>query len=231
MLNFLRFGRPRVHFLHIGKNAGTEIKRYVDHLRPALASRWKVVKHRHETWLRDLPPGEPYFFSIRSPLGRFRSGFYGRKRKSLPRYHREWSEHEALAFGDFEHANDLAEALFRKDDLGRKAWAAMKSPKHTAMNQSDWFTACGQFLRVRPPLVIIRQEHFAEDIASLQRKLGVDPPVVLEADFVASHRTDYAGVPPLSELAVENLRRWYAQDFEFYDLCCDWVARGGNQAS
>jgi hypothetical protein len=34
-------------------------------------------------------------------------------------------------------------------------------------------------------------------------------------------------VPPLSALAVENLRRWYAQDFEFLRACETWLQANG----
>lgn len=225
--NAARGRRKRVHFLKIGKNAGTEINRYIDFINSSVPDR-RIVKHVHDVFLRHLPMDEDYFFSIRDPIARFRSGFYSRKRKGQPRIYSEWSKYDAVAFRDFQHANDLAEALFRKDELGLKACAAIKSIRHTAQNQVDWFYTCGNFAEVRPPLVIIRQENFGEDIMALQLKMGISDPVVLAEDKIASHHNNYEGTPGLSEKAIENLRIWYSQDFEFYELCNHWVSQGGN---
>ncbi len=162
---------------------------------------------------------------MRDPLARFRSGFYSRKRKGQPRLHVEWSQYEVEAFSRFEHANDLAEALFRPDELGEMAFAAIKSIRHTSQNQVDWFDLCGHFLKLRPPVAIIRQEKFREDMCFLQARLGMKQFLIIEKDEVRSHQTDYSGVPELSALAIANLRRWYAQDFEFYRICDEWMAK------
>ena len=111
-ISSMRSSYPReIHFLHIGKNAGTAIA--------SLLSYWNqqcsdigFVKHSHSVRLRDLPPPAEYFFSIRNPVSRFVSAFYSRKRKGLPRFHFEWSPDEELAFKTFEHATNLAEYLF-----------------------------------------------------------------------------------------------------------------------
>lgn len=215
--------RKPIHFLHVGKTAGTEIRRYLKVLAQRLQQTHFVV-HGHDTGLKDLPAGEDYLFSIRDPISRFRSGFYSRKRKGQPLTFSEWTAHDAQAFADFEHANDLAEALFREDVAGMKAFCAMKSIRHTAQNQSDWIDLCGYFLSIRPPLAIIRQEHFAEDMRYLQYRLGLREPVVVERDKVKSHENDYGGTPVLSELARANLQKWYAQDHEFYRICNAWIA-------
>lgn len=58
----------RVFFLHIGKNAGTQIK----YLGQQLSARGiDFVKLPHRITLPHLPPGSRYFFSIRNPHRRF----------------------------------------------------------------------------------------------------------------------------------------------------------------
>jgi hypothetical protein len=179
----------------------------------------------------DLPRKEAYFFSIRNPVTRFRSAFYSRKRMGQPRYYSKWSPHEAVAFSHFEHANALAEALFDDGEAGRRAFAAIKSIRHTAQNQSDWIYAFGNFLEVHPPFAIIRQERFGEDIIAFQQKLGIAAPELLQKDPLESHMNDYGDAPELSGRAVDNLSRWYAQDFAFYRMCDDWIESGGNRQS
>ena len=219
----------KIHFLHIGKNAGTQVKLISNQIN-ALVGHQVIVKHPHDVFLKDLPLGDAYFFSIRNPVSRFRSGFYSRKRKGRPRFNSEWTPHEQLAFSEFEHANDLAENLFQPGEKGRQATAAMKSISHASQNQSDWFSGHGNFLRVRPPIWIIRQENFEADLRKLISLAfpGFDESVIhISADDVSSHKNDYSNVPALSARAKENLTAWYAQDVEFFDMCSEWIELGG----
>jgi hypothetical protein len=231
-------GKPspkrKITFLHIGKNAGTEIKRYTDLINEN-SEEVEIQYQGHDFFLRNLlreDQNSDYFFAIRDPISRFKSAFYGRKRQGRPRYtYAVWSRHEALAFRDFEHANDLAEALFRRDETGLTALAAIKSIRHTAQNQIDWFYCCGNFLELRPPVAIIRQSNFKEDMRSFQLKIGLPDPFFLAEDSTLSHRNNYDGTPALSPEAIDKLKRWYAQDFEFYEMCVAWINRGGNSNS
>src|SRR5215469_6421945 len=102
--------RTTIHFLHIGKNAGTQIKFVAQQINQN-DENCRIVTHPHEVKLGHLPQGARYFFSIRNPLTRFKSAFYSRKRKGLPRFFLDWSAEEKQVFSSFEHANDLAEAL------------------------------------------------------------------------------------------------------------------------
>ena len=213
----------RVHFLHIGKNAGSQVAAIARQIN-GQDNDVTIIKHGHNVFLRDIPKGDEYFFSIRNPVSRFVSGFYSRKRKGRPKFNSEWSPYEAKAFADFDHANDLAEALFAEGPLGVRAFGAIKSIQHTAQNQVDWFYGCGNIFAVRPPVWVIRQEAFEEDIEVLCRRLGIGAGIRIEPDPVRSHKGDYSGTPELSERAVENLKSWYVQDFEFYRACEDWIS-------
>ncbi len=68
------FPAGSVHFLHVGKAAGTQVKHVIEQVnRPRLAG--KLVKHDHRIGLADLPHDDDYFFSTRDPVTRFKSGF------------------------------------------------------------------------------------------------------------------------------------------------------------
>lgn len=217
--------REPVHFLHIGKAAGTQvgliaeqINRQSDHLR--------IITHGHQVRLKDLPSGERYFFSVRDPASRFVSGFYSRKRKGQPRIHAEWTAYERASFERFEHANDLAESIFEPGDPGLHAFCAMKSITHTAMDQVDWFQSTGYFFEVDPPVWILRQESFSDDLGNFMEALGCQSlPISPSSNAVSAHRNDYSSIPQLSAKARANLSRWYAQDFEFYARCVAWIER------
>lgn len=214
----------RVHFLHISKCAGTQVAAVTAAVAPV------ILCHPHNVALRDLPAEQPWFFSIRNPVTRFVSGFYSRKRKGQPRYLVEWRLAEAQAFAAFEHANDLAEALFAPGPRGRAAFGAVHAIGHTARRQCDAFIGCGDFLTTRPPAWIIRQEQFGADMRRLLERIGLpqgNGPLPLAQDARGAHRNDYADVPALSDLAVENLSRWYASDQHLYALCDEWIGAQG----
>ena len=226
---FWPLSRSEIAFLHIGKNAGTQIMHLADQLRP---TGLKIRKYSHSVKLQSLPNNARYFFSIRDPYARFKSGFYSRKRKGQPRIYSEWSRHEEAAFGAFEHANDLAEALFRDDERGALALQAIQSIEHTAMHQIDWFTKAG-FLDTHPPVWIVRSEHFDEDFAEFMRRAGASmsySDLHMGEGSHTSHRNDYSKTPDLSDLARQNLQRWYQRDFAFYQFCELWMQKHSKDA-
>ena len=215
--------RPRgrkVHFLHIGKCAGTAIKDVAAQIN-ALPAGPRIIPHGHARKLADLPEDAEYFFSARHPISRFVSAFSMRKRKEQPRLYREWTEGEREAFLRFPEANDLAESLFAPGPLGCEAFAAMQSIghmhfQHLRFRVRDIFDA-------RPPLCVLRQERLSHDVGHLLRLLGVDGEVSLPTEPTRAHRSDSAQATPLSEKAVANLTAWYAVDIEYYRLIDAWM--------
>ena len=189
------------------------------------AGREVIRRERHRVSLREVPRDVPYFFGIRNPVDRFVSGFYSRKRKGQPRTQSEWTSAEAWAFGAFADANDLAEALFEAGETGWRAMAAIKSIQHTYRGQIDWLDQLGDALLSRPPVWILRQEHFGDDLSQLLERLGVDATIDLEIPTAARHANDYSRTPQLSDRARGNLERWYVQDFVFYAACEGWMAK------
>src|SRR5262249_46523580 len=123
-----------IHFLHISKNAGTQIKFVVQQINRNNEN-YRIEAHPHRIGLKHLPPSADYFFSIRNPYTRFQSGFYSRKRKGAPRLFIDWSPEEEETFSNFEHANDLAEALFEDSTRGYLAFAAMRAIPHLQIQQ------------------------------------------------------------------------------------------------
>lgn len=211
-----------LHFLHIGKCAGTAIKRVMNKVNQQKGYDL-FIQHPHRVTLTDLPANAAYFFSIRNPITRFYSGFYSRKRKGQPRLYVEWREEEKLAFSRFAEANDLAENLFSGGELGLHAFAAMQSIRHVRQPQHSWFPDVEEMLYKRPPICILRQEHLAEDFMFFRQAADIAESIGLEADPVKSHKNDYSKTPPLSNKAIENLEKWYAVDMMFYQLATEWI--------
>ena len=194
----------KIHYLHIGKTAGTTIKDFIKKHNEIGEN--KIIAHPHEIVLARIPAEDTYFFSIRDPITRFKSAFYSRKRKGQPRILVEWTKNETVAFQTFEHANDLAEALYEETDLGLKAFNAMQSITHIKSFQYQWVHSF-EYLKRRPPFFILKQETLNEDMKALQVKLGLKDILPLDDDPVRSHKNSYEKVPALSEKAVSNLSK------------------------
>ncbi|MDP3584459.1 MAG: sulfotransferase family 2 domain-containing protein [Thiobacillus sp.] len=213
-----------VHFLHIGKCAGTTIRSLINSVNQN-RSQMLIMAHGHRVVLSDIPPKARFFFSIRDPITRFYSGFYSRKRKGQPYLYVEWGEGERKAFARFPEANDLAESLFDNSPVGLQAFSAMQSIRHVKQPQYSWFPDLEEIFDSRPPICILRQENLEADVRYLGKVLDLPKDITLETDNVRAHKNDYSATPPLSSRAVENLKRWYAADINFYALATSWVER------
>jgi hypothetical protein len=211
-----------VHFLHIGKCAGTTIKALIEQIN-VRAGAQLILAHPHTVRLADLPAGAPYFFSVRDPVSRFYSAFYSRKRRGQPRIYSEWTQGERKAFGRFAQATELAESLFTGSAVGRSAASAMATIGHVRQHQHSWFDNAERLFEDLPPLCILRQEHLAADVDGLITALGLEGEFDLETDPVKAHRNDYSQAAPLSDLAIANLKRWYAADIQFNALATAWI--------
>jgi hypothetical protein len=209
---------PPAHFLRIGKTGGTGLRLVLNPLTES--GPFSVRMHPHGFTLPRVPEGEVFFFTLRDPVERFVSGFYCRQRRGWPIYDVAWSDHEKVAFERFPSANALALALTsERDDERAAAEEAMRHVQH--LNSVwRWFRDEETF-RAREPflLKVLFADRLDEDFADLVRKLGLESfHPVLPHDDVHSYRAP-TKPDPLDDDAVENLRRWYARDYEFLEYC------------
>jgi hypothetical protein len=227
--------RPRAHFLHIGKTAGTAVKVALKHA-PGQA-RYRVVLHTHGDHLDAIPETDHFFFCVRDPISRFVSGFLSRQRQGLPRFHIPWTEDEAEAFARFDSPVALAVSLSAGGREQQHAETAMRTIYHVRDSYWKWFEEPDYLKRRSDNILWIgRQESL--DLRPLATRLELES-LELPADPRRANKTIHAK-PELSELARQNLREWYAKDYEFLELCdvlhpaaADLVelnGRGSNQA-
>lgn len=210
-------GKTIVHFIHIGKTGGSAIK---DALRPhRTGPGWGLFLHGHRMLLKDVPEGEKVFFAVREPIGRFVSGFNSRLREGRPKFSIPWTPEERIAFERFKTPNELAEAL-SSEERREETQQAMGAIGHVRASYWRWFED-EAYMRSRLDdiLFIAFQERLTEDFEILRAKLSLPPSVGLSTDKVRTHRTPEGLNKNLSELAVSNLRSWYARDYAFIELC------------
>jgi hypothetical protein len=208
-----------VHFLHIGKTGGTAINHALAPYRET--ARYVIKRHGHNKTLRDIPDGERVMFFLRDPLTRFTSGFNSRLRQGEPRAHNPWSAAEEEAFSRFDTPNSLATALSSDDDeLRQRARTAMQSIEHVRDSFWKWFESEEYFLsRLEDIFFIGFQENLSQDFETVKLKLGLPQSLTLPDDDVLAHRNPSHLDKTLDDRALENLKRWYAEDIKVYAQC------------
>jgi hypothetical protein len=207
--------RPVVHFLHVGKTAGTALRSALKDVRGT--ADYRLIIHGHTARLDRVPAGHKFIFCVRDPVDRYVSAFMSRQRQGEPRYSMPWSEQEAIAFSRFESPEHLALSLSDQDRSQRDAAEhAMRTIRHLSRSYWYWFSDASYFRRRSDDLLWVgRQESL--DVAGLADALGVERLTLPNDPTVANRRV--GARPELSEVAVHNLRLWYAKDYEFLDLC------------
>jgi hypothetical protein len=229
---------PAVHFLHIGKTGGT-------------ATKTALIPHRssgpyvlalgggHRLGLRDVPPGDRFFFAVRDPVDRFVSGFYSRKLHDRPGYvaakgvsepRPPLTDEEVAGFARFPTPNALASALGSMDAEERTAAeAAIASIGQVRAGYWRWL-GDPELLAARAPdaVMVLRQPRLAEDFAVLCRLLGL-PGVRLPDDDVRAKRNPPDVDRTLDPAAAANLRRWLAPDYEAVRQCASIWGGGDPQ--
>lgn len=213
-------GKQIVHFIHIGKTAGTAIKSSLNYKKLTIRDNYILVLQNHGFKLKDVPKDEYVFFIVRDPLSRFISGFYSRYRKGLPRIYSPWTAGEEMAFSEFQTPNELGEALSSLDSEKRKrAEIAMSSIGHVNTSYYTWFHS-SEILRKNSDKIrfVGVQENLNEEFIRFKSIFGLDDSIQLPKDEVKSHKTPTDLDKFLNESAVVNLRKYYALDYEFLDI-------------
>jgi len=210
--------KKRIHFLHIGKTGGTAVKEALKHFQKYKDTR--IWLHNHKVTLVDIPQGDKVIFFIRDPISRFVSGFYSRKRQGRPRYNAPWTPEEKEAFQNFRTPNELAKSIFSPDQAVRKkAIHAMRGIYHVNTFLKDWLISKDYILRRKKDILFIGcQESLDKDFELLKKLLGLPRDIELPKDPMKAHKNPPNIDKSLDKDAIENLRKWYAHDYELYDF-------------
>jgi hypothetical protein len=212
-------GKQILHFLHIGKTGGSAIKFALGGDR--IIDNYAIFLHPHRFKLRDIPNGEGFFFFLRDPISRFVSGFHSRQRQGQPRLFKKWTFQEKEAFEYFKTPNDLALALssLNKEE-NTKAQNAMQNIGHIRTHYWLWFENEAYFKSRNSDLFFVGfQESLDKDFDDLKVLLNLPESVKLPEDELHAHRNPARLDKHLDSQSIENLRRWYAEDYKFIELC------------
>lgn len=216
--------KPRAHFLHVGKTGGTALTAALTNVLDAGA--YGIAIHPHRVRLRDIPRGEKVFFFLRDPVDRFVSGFYSRQRKGRPRYFREWTPQERWAFAIYDSPEALASDLGGGLAARYRARRAMRAIQHVRDRYASWLGGLRDLeSRLDDLLYVGFLETFERDFLELLERLGLPPTLRLPEDDVQSHRTPDGLNRALSARAVDNLVRYYRDDFACVAFCRNWRRR------
>lgn len=208
-----------VHFLHIGKTAGTAIKDALGNQRMYETKSHLVILEQHPFRFSHVPDDHKTYFVVRDPISRFVSGFYSRYREGQPRLYNPWKPAEKEAFERFPKPNLLAEAL-SNDDQEEKAAAekGMNSIGHVSTSYWNWFHN-EQYLieNLKMIAIVLKQEELTQDFDYLKEKFNIKN-ASLTKDPVKAHKNSNTFDKKLSDKAIQNLKKWYEDDYRFLNL-------------
>ncbi len=208
---------PPVAFVHIGKTGGTFVKQVIrqnrggDNIILSGHTPLAVLEAEHGQNLR-------FCFVFRDPAARFVSGFYSRLRMGRPLRKVKWSTEEAIAFSFFPTANALAEALNSPDDrLQSAAIFAMGAIRHIHRGYVFHFGPALDFA-----VNAVARLQVCVDLQNLDMRLSgfLDRIGFQEASLppLANRSSGYEYDHSLSPLAQANLRAFWQEEFEYYDI-------------
>lgn len=206
-------GKQIVHFLHIGKTAGTSIKSAFNYHYLTVTDTCVFVLHNHGTYLTDIPKDEKVFFVVRDPLTRFVSGFYSRLREGMPRIYNPWKPEEKIAFELFKTPNELGEALSSSDkSIKESAKKALQNIGHVRSSYWRWVKS-PEYLHQHLECIfwIGCQENLSNDFEKLKKKGALNIDLPKEKAHASPSHFDST----LSDLARQNLTEWYKAEYDF----------------
>jgi hypothetical protein len=213
--------------LHIGKTGGSAVKHALKSVPPD--ERFTLHRQRHHVTLKDIPDGERFFFFLRDPIKRYISSFNSRLRRGMPRYFVRWRPGEKIAFKHFKTPNELALALSGDDRAQRhRAKNAMNRILHVKRSFWYWFVDEAYFMsRIDDLFFIGFQESLDSDFEILKTKLMLPEDLALTSDEIIVHKNPDHLDKHLDDETIENLKKWYAKDYEFMDLCREIIEEKG----
>lgn len=192
-----------VHFLHVGKTGGTELKRRfaaVNKLSPSLM----ILSRGHQVTAADLDQKDAYLISLRNPVSRFESAFHSLKVQKK----RAHTEIESKLFKRFPNVNDIASALDPSSKHSKEAINYMLGIRHFSQRQADFVRGI-DFIS-RPPMFIFRAESLDLDFVNFCNAIGINPNDVPSGNSNSAPRI--TGLETLDERNSEKIQRWYMDD-------------------
>ena len=206
--------------LHIGKTGGTSLGTLIRKMR-AQNKDLRISKVGHRFTLQAIAQkrqNAKIGFVVREPASRFVSGFNSGLRSGRPAHEHEWKTNEAIVYAFFPTANDLAEALCSKDErLKSAAQFSMKSIGHFRRGYEFHLGSVDVLESLKDRIYCVCDLNDLNDrLYEFFAPLGLDEAKV-RSNFERRHQGTDA--PPLSDLALKNLRTVWATEFEIYDYC------------
>lgn len=193
----------KLHFLHIGKTGGSELKRRFNAINK-MTGKTTILNRGHQILGADLASSDNYIISLRDPLRRFESAFHSLRSQGV----RDLSEVEKQLFKRFPGVNDIAQAL-RPDSPHRSdAVFFMLYIRHFSQRQANFLRGIDYIQR--PPMFVFRSESLDNDFEVFCEAIGVE---AMDIPFGNSNSTP-AG-DSYEQLNAENaeiIRGWYAED-------------------
>lgn len=212
--------RARLHVVRVSKTGSTTLKSLTREYNRDHPGGRQLVFNSHNASMPAIlaeHPDDQVVFFLRDPVARFVSGFNSRLREGR-NANIAHSAQEKLTFERFPTPNALAEALSSPDNVEQdRAYAGVASMMHTSVHYRGWVGDVEYLARRLDRIAFVgMQESFDDDVRRLFGSLGWER----DAEIEVRHQAPPTASTFVSELAKQNLRAWYADDYALVE----WVA-------
>lgn len=219
--------KQRYRILHVGKTGGSSIGKLLKTVR-AQGESYPVSLLRHKKTLQGMLKQSPKLnigFVVRDPADRFVSGFNSRMRAGRPAHTKyTWSAEEAAAYSYFPTANDLAEALLSTDErLLSAAQFSMQAINHLRRGYEFHLGSVRTIQKYQASIYAVCDlKQLDSQIYRFLEPAGVSKETI-DANFARRHEApkEQKKASVLSDLARENLKTYWATEYEIYQYCLD----------
>ena len=206
-----------IYFLHIGKTGGTLLKSIFAN-QENNQNNFRIIGLKEIMKLYHLNPKQKYIFSIRNPIDRYMSGFMSRKNKS-DLYSKEYYSIESFGFFLYQNLNTLAEELYSKNLIKfLKARIAIRCIPIINENIFSWFSVID--LKKRPPLFIFETSNIEQDWKNFCSIFNFNKNDIIKYSHMRNKTIGKK--TKLSNLALNNIKKYYKKDFEIYEYCLEF---------
>ena len=215
-------GPTTVHFIHGGKTGGYLVKKLLHNVR---SDKYEFVLHGINVRLQDIPVGEKVILFVRDPIERYCRAFNNRLSQGGPFYSTPWSEREALAFGRFSDANELAECLSAENkEVQAQAFRAMGAINfvdHPFSEQLGNIEAIAE--RLDDVIFIGDADAMLDESKRMLRKFKLSDALVDEVNADTRRYFSSSFSSTLSEGAKLNLQAFYADEIRYLSKLKDLI--------
>ena len=212
---------PEFAFLHVGKTAGTSIRKLITGLRKSGYQAPLYLSHGWDEDSLSLLKDTRLHIVLRDPIERAVSGFNSRLRRGRPAYEIPWTQSEAAVFSYFRNAQSFLNGILSEDpvDAGMAEFA-MTQVRHIRRGYNFYLGASEDTVLMPEQFGIIGRFEALGDFAERISRVAGAPPGYGLQQLKSSHAANQSISNPVAGYNSGDqarLRSYFETEYVLYN--------------